>query len=67
MMFICFIEKNLCLNVYEAIVIPIYLGYIPEYNTKLDNKRENTIVVIVWIIRPLGINEQLLINHTKNQ
>ena len=29
-----------------------------EYNTKLDNKRENTIVVIVWIIRPLGINEE---------
>ena len=53
------------------IIFFTYLKYILECNSKLDNERENAMVMIVWIINPLGINEeiitQLQINHTKKQ
>ena len=51
------------------IIFFTYLKYILECNSKYDNERENAMVMIVWIINPLGINEriiaQLQINNTK--
>ena len=57
-MFILLLEKRHIH--FHMILFSTYLKFILEYNSKLDNERENTMVMIVWIIDPLGINERII-------